>query len=156
MTPILCRLSSERLFCGRIDGWSIMEPSGARGGGMMRDPSRHLKGEEAVKPILWIGIGGFCGAIARFLIGSWLSGTVGASAFPVATFVHQHHRLFPPGVAGRRRLFAHAAGHVRLDRRLPGLFYHLFNLQRGDPPPDRTESASCRLFSMRRAAWRRV
>ncbi|SFG51260.1 camphor resistance protein CrcB [Planifilum fulgidum] len=40
-----------------------------------------------MKPILWIGIGGFCGAIARFLIGSWLSGTVGASAFPVATFV---------------------------------------------------------------------
>lgn len=57
-------------------------------GGIMREPSRGVRrGGEAVKPILWIGIGGFCGAIARFLIGSWLSGTVGASAFPVATFV---------------------------------------------------------------------
>ncbi|MGI6125377.1 MAG: hypothetical protein ACOYEF_00255 [Planifilum sp.] len=36
-----------------------------------------------MKSILWIGIGGFCGAIARFLIGSWLSGTFGTAAFPV-------------------------------------------------------------------------
>lgn len=40
-----------------------------------------------MKSILWIGIGGFCGAVARFLIGSWISGTVGAAVFPMATFV---------------------------------------------------------------------
>lgn len=40
-----------------------------------------------MKTLLWIGLGGFCGAIARFLIGSWLSGTVGAAVFPMATFV---------------------------------------------------------------------
>jgi fluoride exporter len=51
------------------------------------DATGNLKGEETVKPILWIGIGGFCGAITRFLIGSWLSGTFGTAVFPVATFV---------------------------------------------------------------------
>lgn len=40
-----------------------------------------------MKIFLWIGFGGFFGAITRFLIGSWLSGTVGSAAFPTATFV---------------------------------------------------------------------
>src|SRR5690606_36638168 len=65
--------------CRRVRGQDHVGSIGMRRG--------NLKGEEAVKSILWIGIGGFCGAIARFLIGSWLSGTVGASAFPVATIV---------------------------------------------------------------------
>src|SRR5690606_4639031 len=65
--------------CRRVRGQDHVGSIGMRRG--------NLKGEEAVKSILWIGIGGFCGAIARFLIGSWLSGTFGTAAFPVATFV---------------------------------------------------------------------
>lgn len=61
--------------CRRVRGQDHVGSIGMRRG--------NLKGEEAVKSILWIGIGGFCGAIARFLIGSWLSGTFGTAAFPV-------------------------------------------------------------------------
>jgi len=37
-------------------------------------------------PYLLVGAGGFAGAIARFLVGQWMSGLV-ASRFPLATFL---------------------------------------------------------------------
>src|SRR6185503_555537 len=37
-------------------------------------------------PYLLVGAGGFAGAIARFLVGQWMSG-LAASRFPLATFL---------------------------------------------------------------------
>ncbi len=37
--------------------------------------------------LIWIGLGGFAGAIARYVIDGWVSGSTRAGAFPAGTFV---------------------------------------------------------------------
>ena len=39
-----------------------------------------------MKEMLWIGVGGFAGANARYLLGTWIAERLGA-AFPYGTFV---------------------------------------------------------------------
>jgi CrcB protein len=39
-----------------------------------------------MKEMLWIGVGGFAGANARYLLGTWIAERLGAS-FPYGTFV---------------------------------------------------------------------
>jgi CrcB protein len=39
-----------------------------------------------VKGVLWVGLGGFVGAIARYLLATWIAGRAG-TAFPLGTLV---------------------------------------------------------------------
>lgn len=39
-----------------------------------------------MKGVLWIGLGGFVGAIARYLLATWIAGRAGAT-FPLGTLV---------------------------------------------------------------------
>jgi CrcB protein len=65
--------------------------------------------------LMWIGLGGFCGAIARYLVDGWLSGSTKAGAFPIGTFV-----VNVTGALVLGFLFALSAEKAAIDPRIRG------------------------------------
>ena len=65
--------------------------------------------------ILLIGVGGFFGAIARYLVDGWVSGSTKVGAFPLGTFVINISGAFALGI-----LFALALEKAAIDPRIRG------------------------------------
>jgi CrcB protein len=64
---------------------------------------------------MWIGLGGFFGAIARYLVDGWASGSTKAGAFPAGTFVVNVTGALVLGI-----LFALSAEKAAIDPRVRG------------------------------------
>ena len=65
--------------------------------------------------LVLIGVGGFFGAIARYLVDGWVSGSTKVGAFPLGTFVINLSGAFALGV-----LFALALEKAAIDPRIRG------------------------------------
>jgi fluoride exporter len=65
--------------------------------------------------LILIGAGGFCGAIARYLVDGWVSGSTRVGAFPLGTFVINLSGAFVLGL-----LFALALEKAAVDPRIRG------------------------------------
>jgi CrcB protein len=65
--------------------------------------------------LVFIGVGGFFGAIARYLVDGWVSGSTKVGAFPLGTFVINLSGAFALGV-----LFALALEKAAIDPRIRG------------------------------------
>src|ERR1035437_5676298 len=65
--------------------------------------------------LILIGAGGFFGAIARYLVDGWISGSARVGAFPAGTFVVNLSGSFAPGP-----LFALALEKASIDPRIRG------------------------------------
>jgi fluoride exporter len=65
--------------------------------------------------LLLIGIGGFFGAISRYLVDGWVSGSTKTGAFPIGTFVINLSGAFVLGL-----LFALALEKAAIDPRIRG------------------------------------
>ena len=65
--------------------------------------------------LILIGVGGFCGAIARYLVDGWVSGSTKIGAFPLGTFVINISGAFTLGL-----LFALALEKSAIDPRIRG------------------------------------
>jgi CrcB protein len=65
--------------------------------------------------VLLIGVGGFFGAIARYLVDGWVSGSAKVGAFPLGTFV-----INLSGAFGLGLLFALALEKAAIDPRIRG------------------------------------
>src|ERR1035437_566311 len=65
--------------------------------------------------LVFIGVGGFFGAIARYLVDGWVSGSAKVGAFPLGTFVINLSGAFALGV-----LFALALEKAAVDPRIRG------------------------------------
>lgn len=65
--------------------------------------------------IVLIGVGGFFGAISRYLVDGWVSGMTKGGAFPLGTFVINLSGAFALGV-----LFALALEKAAIDPRIRG------------------------------------
>jgi len=65
--------------------------------------------------LILVGVGGFFGAIARYLVDGWVSGTTKAGAFPLGTFVINVSGAFALGL-----LFALALEKAAIDPRIRG------------------------------------
>jgi CrcB protein len=65
--------------------------------------------------LILIGIGGFFGAIARYLVDGWVSGSTKIGAFPLGTFVINISGAFTLGL-----LFALAMEKAAIDPRIRG------------------------------------
>src|ERR1700690_2779512 len=65
--------------------------------------------------LILIGVGGFFGAVARYLVDGWVSGSTRIGAFPLGTFVINLSGAFGLGV-----LFAMALEKAAIDPRIRG------------------------------------
>ncbi|HEX7491434.1 MAG TPA: fluoride efflux transporter CrcB [Candidatus Limnocylindrales bacterium] len=65
--------------------------------------------------LILIGVGGFFGAIARYLVDGWVSGSTRIGAFPLGTFVINISGAFTLGL-----LFALALEKTSIDPRIRG------------------------------------
>jgi len=65
--------------------------------------------------LILIGVGGFFGAIARYLVDGWVSGSTKVGAFPLGTFVINISGAFTLGL-----LFALALEKTAIDPRIRG------------------------------------
>ena len=65
--------------------------------------------------VILIGVGGFFGAIARYLVDGWVSGITKVGAFPLGTFVINLSGAFALGL-----LFALALEKAAIDPRIRG------------------------------------
>jgi CrcB protein len=65
--------------------------------------------------VILIGVGGFFGAIARYLVDGWVSGSAKVGAFPLGTFV-----INLSGAFGLGLLFALALEKAAIDPRIRG------------------------------------